>query len=150
MKHRNIAMIALAILWGFLASVNAQERIVTYSPKPWLPTIWTSEPPPNCPFEQSTEIVGLAFTRRYVSYTDADTFYPSWAPDDNMYCGWTDGEIGLEAVQSGGKERARAGIVKIEGDDPMNLTVTWMAFFVNSVSETTSNVGLAEFAVFNN
>ena len=28
-------------------------------------------------------------------------------------------------------------------------TVTWVAFLVNTVSETTSNIGLAEFAVFN-
>lgn len=114
----------IVLLSGAHFGATAQERVVDYSPKPWLPTIWKSEPPAGCPFEQSTDIVGVAFTRQYVSYTDADTFYPSWAADDNMYCGWTDGEIGLEAVQSGGKERARAGIVKIEGSDPMNLKVT--------------------------
>jgi hypothetical protein len=105
-------------------ALYAQERVVPYNPKPWLPTIWKSDPPAGCPFEKSSDIVGVAFTRQYVSYTDADTFYPSWAVDDNMYCAWTDGEIGLESVQSGGKEKARAGIVKIEGNDPMNLKVT--------------------------
>lgn len=114
----------MAILIACSACLSAQERVVPYRPKPWQPTIWKSDPPAGCPFEISKDIVGVAFTRLYVSYTDADTFYPSWAVDDNMYCGWTDGEIGLEAVQSGGKEKARAGIVKIEGNDPMKLKVT--------------------------
>ena len=104
--------------------IYAQDKIVPYTPKPWLPTVWKSDPPAGCPFGKSKDITGVAFTRQYVSYTDADTFYPSWAIDDNMYCGWTDGEIGLEAVQSGGKEKARAGIVKLEGNDPMNMKVT--------------------------
>lgn len=83
--------------------LQAQEKVVPYSSKPWLPTIWKSEPPAGYPFEKSADIVGVAFTRKYVSYTDADTFYPSWAIDDNMYCGWTDGEIDQESVQSGGR-----------------------------------------------
>ena len=108
------------------ASGEYQEKEVIYHPKPWLPVIWKSNPPYNSPFEKSEDIVGLAFTRKYVTYTDADTFYPSWSGDDNMYCGWADGEIGLENVQSSGKEKARSGIVKIEGSDPMNLKITSM------------------------
>jgi hypothetical protein len=121
--HLKILSLSALILIP-VASLTAQEIVVPYQPKPWLPTIWKSEPPAGCPFERSSDIVGVAFTRRYTSYTDADTFYPSWSLDDNMYCAWTDGEIGLESVQSGGREKARAGIVKIEGSDPMNLKVT--------------------------
>lgn len=122
---RNRAAVAVAaIVLLANAPLGAEESIVPYTPKPWQPAIWKSDPPPDCPFKPSEDIAGVAFTRKYVSYTDADTFYPSWAIDDNMYCAWTDGEIGLEAVQSGRKDKARAGIVKIEGDDPMNLTVT--------------------------
>jgi len=123
MKTMVMLLSVTALFLGHLQA-QTQQRDVPYSPKPWLPTIWKSDPPAGCPFEQSTAIVGVAFTRKYMTYTDADTFYPSWAADDNMYCGWTDGEIGLEAVQSGGGAKARAGIVKIEGADPMNLTVT--------------------------
>jgi hypothetical protein len=123
MNHKILSAIII-LSWAVNPAIMAQERVVPYSPKPWLPTIWPSDPPAGCPFEKSKDIVGVAFTRQYTSYTDADTFYPSWAVDDNMYCGWTDGEIGLESVQSGGKEKARSGIVKIEGNDPMNLKVT--------------------------
>lgn len=118
----HILLLFICVLFVFQNTL-AQEAIVQYKPFPWLPTIWESEPPADCPFTPSKEIVGVAFTRQYVSYTDADTFYPSWAPDDNMYCGWTDGEIGLESCQSGGGERAHTGIIKIEGNDPMNLEV---------------------------
>ena len=110
----------------------SQESIVTYKPAPWLPTIWKSEPPADCPFMPSSELCGIAFTRKYVSYTDADTFYPSWASDDLMYSGWTDGEIGLENCQSGGGERAKTGIVRIEGKDPMNLELTSLGILAAS------------------
>jgi hypothetical protein len=79
--------------------------------------------PPDCPFERSKDIVAVAFTRNTIAYTDADTWYPSWAPDGNMYSGWTDGEIGEESVHSNGKN-ARTGNARIEGADPLHLTVT--------------------------
>jgi len=122
----------LVVLSVICQDIISQESIVPYNSVPWIPTIWKSELPPGCPFAPSTELSGVAFTRKYVSYTDADTFYPSWASDDNMYCGWTDGEIGLESCQSGGGERAKTGIVKIEGEDPMNLEVTSLGLLAAS------------------
>lgn len=101
-----------------------QERTVPYTPGQWIPKVWPSETPAGCPFKQSAQFSALAFTRKYVSYTDADTWYPSWASDGNMYSGWTDGEINLESCQSGGGAKGRTGSAKIEGDDPMNLKIT--------------------------
>ena len=131
---KRIILLALLFIGELFINQNAwaQESIVTYNPAPWLPTIWKSEPPAGCPFKPSTEISGIAFTRKYVSYTDADTFYPSWASDDKMYSGWTDGEIGLENCQSGGGEHAKTGIVRIEGDDPMNLELTSLGLLAAS------------------
>jgi len=131
---RRIILLALLFIGVLFINQNvwAQESIVTYKPAPWLPTIWKSEPPAGCPFKPSKEISGIAFTRKYVSYTDADTFYPSWASDDKMYSGWTDGEIGLENCQSGGGEHANTGIVRIEGDDPMNLELTSLGLLAAS------------------
>lgn len=105
-------------------SLYGQEKIIPYSPKPWVPKIWASDTPANCPFKSSNDISAIVFTRRFVSYTDADTWYPSWAIDGNMYSSWTDGEINLESCQSSGGVRARTGNAKIEGDDPMNLKIT--------------------------
>jgi len=75
------------------------------------------------PVEYSEEFPSIAFTGKYANYTNADTWYPSWASDGNMYSPWTDGEIGDEHVNSWSAEKARTGQAKIIGDDPMNLEV---------------------------
>ena len=46
--------------------------------------VWPSQPPSGCPFTRSKSIRGLAFTGRQASYTNADTWYPSWASDGAM------------------------------------------------------------------
>jgi len=118
----------IAAFVGFVCLLSscrarAKEAIISYRPEPWLPQIWKSEVPTECPFEKSSDIIALAFTHHFASYTDADTWYPSWASDDNMYSGWTDGEIGEESCYSSGGEKARTGNAKIVGDDPLNLKV---------------------------
>ncbi len=125
LNFKIIGLIIVLISANFSASMlHAQEREVSYSPKPWVSKVWISEPPAGCPFEKSPGIAAIAFTRKYISYTDADTWYPSWASDGNMYSGWTDGEIILESCQSSGKNKARTGSAKIIGDDPLNLQIT--------------------------
>ena len=125
LSFKIIGLIIVLIFANLSASIlHAQEREVSYTPKPWVPKVWISEPPVNCPFKISSDIAAIAFTRKYISYTDADTWYPSWASDGNMYSGWTDGEIILESCQSGGKNKAHTGSAKIVGDDPLNLQVT--------------------------
>jgi hypothetical protein len=113
------------ILGALLVSCESlvKESTVPYTPQPWPPRVWRSEVPADCPFETSKTIVAVAFTRRSVAYTDADTWYPSWAPDGNMYSGWTDGEIGEESCHSSGA-KARTGNARIIGDDPLSLTIT--------------------------
>ena len=64
-----------------------KETSVPYASEDWPSKIWKSEVPEGCPFEPSKDITAVAFTRNYVAYTDADTWYPSWAPDGNMYSG---------------------------------------------------------------
>ena len=46
-----------------------------------------------CPFEPSHALRGLALTGRYRNYTNADTWYPSWASDGHLYSPWTDGYL---------------------------------------------------------
>lgn len=108
------------------------ERVVPYTPAAWQPDVWPSSPPDDCPFEKSTDIVGLAFTHHWAAYTDADTWYPSWASNGNMYSGWTDGEIGEESVHSSGRARARTGNAVIIGDDPPHLQVLSLGSYPGS------------------
>jgi len=125
-KSNIISLIFLVILL-FSAMAGCYQKpkqtTVPYEPESWVPKVWKSEPPAGCPFEPSKDIKGIAFSGRYATYTDADTWYPSWADDGNMYSGWTDGEIGKESCHSSGGAKAHTGNAKIIGDDPLNLII---------------------------
>lgn len=84
---------------------------------------WRGQPPADCPFPKSESLVGVAFTGRHAEYTGADTWYPSWAADGNLYSPWTDGNVHGLGVSSGG-EGAATGHATILGDDPLKLVVT--------------------------
>jgi len=75
------------------------------------------------PVEPSEDLTNVAFTGRHANYTNADTWYPSWASDGHLYSPWTDGSIGEEKCHSYGRENAHTGQAKIIGDDPMDLEV---------------------------
>ena len=84
---------------------------------------WPSEAPTGCPFTPSQAFSGLRFRGQYARYGKADTWYPSWASDGNLYSPWTDGEVGGVKSNSFG-ERATTGQAKIVGDDPLHLQIT--------------------------
>src|SRR5512147_190601 len=65
--------------------------------------IWPSQPPPGCPFKPSDSLRGIGFTGRHAEYTGADTWYPSWASDGNLYSPWTDGNVNGLGSNSAGK-----------------------------------------------
>lgn len=102
--------------------------------------LWPSKPPHDCPFPLSERFSGLVFTGRHAEYTHADTWYPSWASDDNLYSPWTDGNFEhprtLSFDQPGAVEcsskldnpanagqagKSGTGQAKIVGDDPLDL-----------------------------
>lgn len=75
------SLLIIMVFNAYCASLSGQEKVVPYLPKPWVAKIWVSQPPAKCPFTPSFELTAIAFTRKYISYTDADTWYPSWASD---------------------------------------------------------------------
>ncbi len=85
-------------------------------------TVWPSEPPRDCPFQKSRNITGIAFTGKHAEYGHADTWYPSWASNGNMYSPFTDGTVGNVKSMSIGPQ-ATTGFAEIIGDDPMHLDV---------------------------
>jgi hypothetical protein len=91
--------------------------------RPWFGGAETGETiPVDCPVERSNLITSIRLTGRWVSYTEADTWFPSWAADGTMYSPWTDGSIGPWAANSKGV-CAMTGHARIVGDDPMALVV---------------------------
>jgi hypothetical protein len=83
---------------------------------------WPSEPPQDCPFDKSSAITGIEFTGRHIRYAQADTWYPSWASDGNLYSPWTDGSVGETDSTSFGAD-ATTGHATIIGNDPLNLRI---------------------------
>jgi len=102
-------------------TISADERIVPYKQKTGS-LLWPSEPPEDIPFKQSTELVGILFTGTHSDYRLADTWYPSWASDDNLYSPWTDGQTDGMRSSSGGVNATTGQAIMI-GDEPLNLKI---------------------------
>lgn len=104
---------------------------------------WPSQPPPHCPFYASDRFHGIRFTGLHREYGNADTWYPTWAADGNLYSPWTDGYL-LEGVREYrpfnqshppyacnsldfmGRKAATAQ-ARISGSDPLDLEVDNLA-----------------------
>jgi hypothetical protein len=84
--------------------------------------VWPSQPPSGIPFPPSPQLTGILFTGRHAQYGHADTWYPSWAADGNLYSPWTDGEVnGVKASSAG--NAANTGFATVRGNDPMQLEI---------------------------
>lgn len=99
--------------------------------------IWESTPPKDIPFEQSKDLNGIKFLGRCSDYYIADTWYPSWASDDNLYSPYTDGVTqgvysysaafthnGLpDPINHWVLKKSTTGNGVLKGDDPLNLEI---------------------------
>lgn len=121
-RHSLLALVMIAPIISHVRSV-----VERYIPAPvpstsnW--TLWISQPPKDCPFKPSFDYKGIAFAGVHAEYENADTWYPSWASDGNLYSPWTDGTVEKIGSFSGG-DGATTGFAKIIGDDPLHLTIT--------------------------
>ena len=122
--------VGLALTCIAALAASAAERLVD-APPPQPFRVWPSAPPADCPFPKSDTLVGVGFTGRHVEYTGADTWYPSWAEDGNLYAPWTDGNVNGLGSGSGG-DGATTGHATILGEDPMKLVVTNQGVFKSS------------------
>ncbi|MEI7956190.1 MAG: hypothetical protein WCJ66_13565 [Verrucomicrobiota bacterium] len=134
MKHSfNMALSALWLVSRAVAAEPATSTMVDAPPPPPAHALspWPGEAPADCPYQKSDSVVGLAFTGRHAEYTGADTWYPSWAEDGNLYSPWTDGNVNGLGSGSGGDDAA-TGHATILGDDPLKLKVTDQGIFKSS------------------
>ena len=86
---------------------------------------WKSEVPSGSPFRLSKELTGIKFLGVKSGFHVADTWYPTWADDNNLYSPFTDGQCprldgSFETSNSAG-ENATTGQAVIEGDNPLTL-----------------------------
>lgn len=125
--HAQVLALGLALA---SSAASAGEGLILAPPNaPYR--VWPSEPPPHCPFPRSDSLVAVGFTGRHAEYTGADTWYPSWAADGNLYSPWTDGVVNGLGSGSGGAD-ATTGHATILGNDPLNLVVTNQGVFKSS------------------
>jgi hypothetical protein len=131
-----ISRLGFLFVFSCVLAVAAAER---REYKPYFePLIWKSEPPADCPFPPSRELTGVHFTGVHSDYDFADTWFPSWAADGNLYSPFTDGDVYGEDSNSDGftfqkdgcvgslncqLRKATTGQAILIGDDPLNLTV---------------------------
>jgi len=121
-KMKTNTMLLLILLAVVLSGpVYAEEKAAPNQQK-FMPFIWPSQPPKDIPFEQSKDLVGILFTGKHSDYRVADTWYPSWASDGNLYSPWTDGTTdGMRSSSDG--PNATTGQAIMIGDDPLNLKI---------------------------
>jgi hypothetical protein len=132
MKKIIITMLSLIIYSGLNAQIGYGYRETA------SPFRWAENTPADCPFPADQQLDNILFSGRYQNYTNADTWYPSWADDGNLYSPWTDGYLlnveefepfcqwhpghACNSLDYMGRKAATAQ-AKIVGDDPMNLQI---------------------------
>lgn len=140
------ALLLFAVQCPAQALAQAQEKRFGFC-ESREPFKWADNTPEDCPFPRSHSYSEIVFTGRFANYTDADTWYPSWADDDCMYSPWTDGYLitgreneyvpfssfsgehpdyacySLHYTYKGEERKPATGQAKIIGDDPMHLTI---------------------------
>lgn len=104
---------------------------------PFKAFLWPNEPPTDIPFEHSLLLTGVEFTGRYATYGAADTWYPTWGADGNLYTPWTDGTVhGVRSNSADDGEEphhlTKTGFATVRGDDPFNLTIADVGTFESS------------------
>lgn len=93
-------------------------------------------PPAPVPFPLSSDLLGFEYIPgANANYGDADTWYPTWAADGNLYSPWTDGTVDGILSRSEGDGpgyTSTTGFATIIGDDPFNLNITNVGTFVST------------------
>eukprot|EP00439_Symbiodinium_sp_Y106_P040086 s1056_g4.t3 len=98
---------------------------------------WPNEPPNDIPFGRSDLFTEVHFTGRYAVYAGADTWYPSWSSDGDLYTPWTDGRVGSirsSSACAGTACMSTTGFARVSGDDPFNLSIKDVGVFESSPS----------------
>ena len=144
MKSRETLLVCLF----FLVTIGATGLPATAATgsedgRHFKPFVWPSQPPADCPFKASEDIVDVAFLGVHSDYHVADTWYPSWASDGKLYSPWTDGSVprldgSRESSNSGHGGRPASmtttGQAVMEGSDPLNLKIYSLGLFTTTAA----------------
>lgn len=117
MKRISVLLLFLVAASSVVSAENDKSCIAIN--KIYNRTIWgNSVLPPDAGLRQSDTFGGITFTGRYASYTNADTWYLTYASDGTMYSSYTDGAVNGEKAWS-----PRPRCARVTGYDPLGLSV---------------------------
>jgi hypothetical protein len=108
------------------------------------------------PYPRSKDLVGWEYKSGCnpgygsgnVKGASADTFFPSWAADGNLYTGFTDGHVVDDETQGSASAKSEGvaplytvthGQAVIIGDDPFALNITKVKTFSSQSGEPRGN-----------
>lgn len=113
----------LIILLGVSAtSCQTKGKNIATEKQPTPCKVWPSKQLSDCPFQRSTDITGVCFTGQHILYEHADTWFPTWAANGNLYSPWTDGTVdGVHSSSAG--PHATTGYATILGNNPLKLKI---------------------------
>lgn len=111
MKKIGLVSLLGIVVIGSVGCMQDQENL----------RVWNDAPRFKCPFEQSSQFSGIGFTGNIWTGGKADTFYPSWGKDGNMYSCFTDGKVDDIRVSSRGRETSKIAYLTIKGGSPEEL-----------------------------
>jgi hypothetical protein len=104
------------------------QYIDCWAPSEWV--LWPDTAPAGIPFPRSGDLGDFSYSLGQNAVTPgigADTWYPSWAADGNLYSSFTDGTVDGVTSSSWKGAQATTGFATITGDDPFNLTLSGVA-----------------------
>ena len=135
-RRRPSRWLTTAAVWLVAACLGGTAGAKPVAPQatndPSVPFVWPSQPPADCPFRPSSDFDRIVIQSRHRWVCGADTWYPSWAADGQLYSGWTDGIVNGWANSSAEGAKAATIAAKIIGDDPMSLRVENISRHVSS------------------
>lgn len=131
-------LVLLSAIGCLCVQLLCGQTVATGRSSTFKPFVWANKIPADCPFPKEKKIKTIEFTGRFANYTNADTWYPSWAANDTLYSPWTDGYIlrtdvyepfrdehpgyACNSLDFMGRKAATAQAA-IAGKDPLNLSV---------------------------
>ena len=137
MEFHSLTIIILIIhlIDGFDRRLSPDEIKAACDPSEYQ--VWNDVTvPSDFPLPLSKDITGYLFAPECAArYADADTWFVSWAADDLLYSGFTDGTVNNVSSGSGAgrpNSDTTTGYAMLMGSNPLNLTILSPGVFVSN------------------
>jgi len=136
-----IFILLISCIYGFYyRRLSVNEMTEACDPNEYR--LWyNTTVPTNFPLPRSKDLLAYMYAPDCASrYTSADTWFVSWAADDLLYSGFTDGVVNNVRSFSGANNpnsNTSTGHAIIMGSNPLNLTIVSADIFISNTGPYT-------------